>query len=137
MRTSLLLLVFFSFALAGCVGEAAKTYTYTPPSTPGGRMCAVQCDQARNFCQENCDLDDRSCVTNVQGEALRDYDNYVRTQFANHQSATLLPRDFERTNSCAADKNACYSKCESTYGMCYENCGGKVNVTSSCQFLCF
>jgi len=127
---------FFSLALAGC-GSASRTYSYTPPPTPGGRLCSNQCQEARGYCQQTCDLRDRSCVDDAQAAALRDYDRYVQKQFADHQPFDLLPRDFENDTPCTSNKKSCYNKCEDQYSVCFQNCGGKVSLTSSCLFLCF
>jgi hypothetical protein len=130
------LVLAFAGALAGC-GKASEQYNYIPPPTPGGRLCSAQCEEARGYCRETCDLKQRTCVGNVQAQALHDYDQYTRDQFAYHEPTELLPRDFERPATCNNDKDVCYSDCEKGYGMCYANCGGKVDVQSSCQFLCF
>ncbi len=127
-------------ALAGCgetAGSAAKTYSYTLPETPGGRLCVAQCSDAQNYCSQGCDLHQRECVGKVQAQALKDYDKYTRDQFAAHQPIELRPRDFERTVDCDGDKARCNADCAAPYRACYTTCGGTVAVTSSCQLLCF
>jgi hypothetical protein len=99
-------------ALAGCTNEAAKTYSYTLPSTPGGRLCTNQCVEATEYCHQTCDLHNRQCINDVQTEALRDYDSYTRDQFASHQPIELRPRDFERTAPCDTARKSCMNDCE-------------------------
>jgi hypothetical protein len=136
MRLSLIALTLL--CLAGCAAnEATRTYSYTPPPTPGGRLCSDQCQQAREYCHQTCDLKNRACYGNEQAEALREYDQYVRAQFLKHGGLDLLPHDFERPGPCQAENKTCYDNCESQYSVCYQNCGGKVSVTTSCRFLCF
>lgn len=130
------LLLFVILSLAAC-SQATKTYSYQPPETPGGRFCTNECSEAQDYCQQACDLTQRQCVERIQAQALQDYDKYTREQFASHQSIDLRPSDFERLEPCTIAKSGCYNSCEIHHQSCYESCGGKVNVTTSCQFLCF
>lgn len=116
---------------------AQKTYSYDAPSTPGVRMCINQCREAGGYCKQDCDLGYRQCIGGIQKQALADYDKYTREQFAAHQSIDLLPRDFERTAPCDAEKKSCMDSCENHYQSCYQSCGGVVTTTTSCQYLCF
>ena len=127
--------------LAGCGGETAapavKTLSYEPIETPGGRMCAVQCTQAQDYCKQGCDLEYRQCVTDIQKQAIKDYESYTRQQFASHEAIELRPRDFERTSACSEERGKCAQECDGTYQGCYQTCGGKIDIRTSCQFLCF
>lgn len=123
--------------LAACSDPVAKSYSYTLPSTPGGRLCVNQCTEAKQYCLQNCTLDQRRCIGSVQEQALKDYDKYTREQFAAHAPIELRPRDFERTASCDAANKSCIDDCEGPYQSCYSGCGGTVNATTSCQAFCF
>ncbi|MFY9287258.1 MAG: hypothetical protein WAO98_02025 [Alphaproteobacteria bacterium] len=123
--------------LTACTGVATTKASYTLPSNPGGRVCTSQCNEARHFCAQNCDLDHRRCIMNVQSQAMQDYERYTREQFAIRGAVELRPRDFERSAPCDADKKSCSDNCESHYQPCYEGCGGKIETISSCQFFCF
>jgi hypothetical protein len=128
-------------AVTGCADDVAapatKSYTYTLPDTPGGRQCTNQCREAQDYCHQDCDLTYRDCVGKVQVQALQDYDRYTRDQFANHQAIELQPHNFERTTACDEAKKTCMTACEPPYQSCFQSCGGKVNVTTSCQYMCF
>lgn len=123
--------------LAACAGPAAKTYSYDLPPTPGGRLCSNQCHEASDYCRQDCSLEQRRCVGKVQAQALRDYDKYTRGQFTSHEAIELRPRDFERTGACDTVNKSCVDDCEGHYQLCYQGCGGRVDTTTSCQFLCF
>jgi hypothetical protein len=125
--------------LAACGGSAPvyQSTVYTPPATPGGRMCIDQCNKSRDYCRESCDLENRACYNDVQAAAQREYDRYTRQRFASHLSVDMLPSDFEHAEGCNATKKRCYADCLHPYHSCYHECGGTVTVTSSCQFLCF
>jgi len=128
--------------VAACDGGAvqAPAYqgtTYTLPATPGGRMCADQCKKAREYCAQSCDLDYRACYNDVQADAQKSYDLYVRERFMNHASVDLLPSDFEHADLCNAEKKRCLADCDTPYNACYKSCGGGITVTTTCQFMCF
>lgn len=116
---------------------ATKTTTYEPPNNPGGRLCVTQCNQARDYCQQSCNFDNRQCIGEVQIRALRDYEKYTREQFEAREPIELRPRDFERMAPCDDDKKRCSARCERGYQACYGNCGGQVNIDTSCKFMCF
>jgi hypothetical protein len=136
MRFVFLLLVTCLAALSACA-PASTSVSYTLPPTAGGRMCSHQCLEAQDYCYQSCDLKQRSCVTDVQTQAMTDYDNYTRAQFFSHQPIELNPSDFERQTRCTEKRRQCGEACDRPYQTCYQECGGKVNLDSSCQFLCF
>ncbi len=136
MRALALLLILF---VASCGGANTTEHAtaYVQPETPGGRMCSIQCAQARDFCAQSCDLDYRACYNQVQIQAQHDYDTYARDRYATHAPIDMFPSDFEHPQSCNNAKKACLADCEHPYNSCYRTCGGAVTTTSSCQFLCF
>ena len=119
------------------MSRAYRETTYTPPPTPGGRMCMDQCREARDYCRESCNLDYRACYNDVQAAAQVEYDKYTRQRFYDHQPVTMMPSDFEHPEACNSEKKSCFADCTHPYNSCYRACGGTVTVTSSCQFLCF
>ncbi len=131
-------LTFVALVLASCSsGPVAISVAYTPPATPGGRLCVNQCTIASTYCRDSCDLVQRQCVAKVQETALRDYDSYTREQFKSGGVIELRPRDFERMSPCDEDKKSCSAACESRYQSCYKDCGGTVDISTSCQSFCF
>jgi hypothetical protein len=132
-----LLLLLTALPLLGACTPAAETVSYTLPPTPGGRMCTHQCVEARDYCIQSCDIKQRQCVMEVQTKAMSDYDTYARDQFSRHEPIDLNPSDFERQTPCTGAHKSCADACDKNYQTCYSNCGGQVNIDSSCQFLCF
>jgi hypothetical protein len=131
------LLLACMLGLSACNETTSRLYAYTPPQTPGGRLCTNQCSAAKDYCNQLCDLDRRQCVINAQTQAIHDYDQYTRDQFLNRQHIDFRASDFERLGACDGPKKECVNDCENHYKSCYELCGGQVQTTSSCQFLCF
>ncbi len=134
MRFLLFLLLLAS--LDACTA-ATTDVAYTLPPTAGGRMCAHQCLEAQDYCRQSCDIKQRQCVMTVQTRAMDDYDKYTRDQFSRHEAIELRPSDFERQTPCINSRKDCGSICDNHYQTCYQECGGHVTATSSCQFLCF
>ena len=130
---------FLLLALCACAAreEATTTYTFEPVETPGGALCVGECGDARNYCEEACDYANRACTRDVQVQALQDYEAYARAQFEAHEPIELRASDFERMKPCDDAKKSCLANCSDHYRMCYQNCGGKVTATTSCQSYCF
>ncbi|MGE3623068.1 MAG: hypothetical protein AB7H77_04230 [Bdellovibrionales bacterium] len=135
MRLPVLILI--AFILAACGGGPGKTYSFTPPTTTGGRMCVNQCRMSVDYCKESCDINYRKCVHKVQVQALKDYDKYTREEYASGGHPDLTLQDFERMTPCNETHDSCYNGCETGNKTCYETCGGKVEVKPSCGgFFC-
>jgi hypothetical protein len=71
----------------------------------------------------------------MQAQAIKDYELYTRQQWLTHEPLDLRLRDFERPDKCGVE--SCQKTCENKHEACYRNCGGSVETTSSCAFLCF
>lgn len=130
-------ILFSALILAACAGPAAESTSFTPPGTPGGRLCVSQCSQAHNYCREDCSMQQRRCSSKVQAQALMDYEKYMSRKFLHADAIDLRMRDFERMEPCDDAFKSCARICEPPYQNCYENCGGSVDTTTSCRFLCF
>jgi len=138
MRFYLPVLIVCLLALAACAGGAAsKSVSYTLPDTPGGRLCTSQCGKARDYCREDCELHQHECASRVQRQALIDYQKYMSEQFMHNDTVELRARDFERLEPCDDNFKSCAGVCDNDYQGCYQNCGGKIGITTSCQFMCF
>jgi hypothetical protein len=123
------------FVLSACGGAAPVLTRVTEPDTPGGQLCAVQCRESRDYCLQGCGLEQRECRQKMLAQAIRDYEQYAREQFAARAPLELRPRDFERPGKC--DVSSCHGDCEGPYQTCYKNCGGRIETGTGCQFLCF
>ena len=134
------LLMPLSFAMMIAACSSAPTYksvTYVRPDTMGGRMCIDQCKKSKEYCNDTCNLDYRACYNQMQIMAQREYDLYAQARLAKHLNIDMMPSDFEKPEKCDDEKKSCSADCESPYNSCYEDCGGKVNTETSCQFMCF
>jgi len=112
--------------LSGCLaaGPVAAPPKYEQPPKPGGRMCAFECRNAKNHCEDGCGLQERACTNKMQAQAIKDYEAYARAQFATRAPMDLRPRDFETPERCVPV--SCLGACDSVYDECFEKCGGKI-----------
>lgn len=113
--------------LSGCGADWAGhggAPKYEQPGKPGGRMCTAQCRSAFDHCADGCGLQERVCLNEMQGQAIKDYEAYAAAQFKAHAPVELRPSDFESPEQCAA--TSCRTQCEKVYDSCFEKCGGKV-----------
>lgn len=97
----------------------------------------LECSKAQGYCGQGCGIDQRSCVRDIQVAGMQDYEAYITEKLSNHQPIVLRAHDFERTEICDIDKHDCESDCQEDYRMCYEDCGGNIEETTPCSFLCF
>ena len=134
-RSVALALLVLLAACSGAGGDATLKTQYVSPEIPGGRLCLVQCRKAQDHCNDACRFDERSCVTEAQSQAIKDYEAYVRDQFMARAEVDLRPSDFERTETC--ERKSCHRSCQRKYDSCYVGCGGKIEKESSCRFFCF
>lgn len=116
--------------LTGCLGRLAGPVHYNPPDTPGGRMCVVECRKGKDRCADACHFKERSCIVDMQGEALKAYEAYTQERFKAREKVELRPSSFEKPEQCVASN--CRTFCEETYNDCFEKCGGSISgsVTS-------
>lgn len=98
-------------------------------------MCSVQCRNLKEACDQTCKLSQRGCVNEMQKQALKDYEIYMRDQLKEHQTPDLRLSDFERYEKCKTED--CDGVCEIKYQDCYANCGGEIEKVTSCKSFCF
>lgn len=95
------------------------TYKYIPPSSQTGRMCINRCINYRSECRSRCDF------TKLQYDTL----NTVRDFYGTNPNVP----PYELFNNDNIHYN-CYTNCDADYRMCYQNCGGLVQVIETPVF---
>ncbi|MEI6557994.1 MAG: hypothetical protein WCO00_06275 [Rhodospirillaceae bacterium] len=121
--------------VAGCGPIYETVYSYQPPRSPQGQMCAGQCQQISQYCKQNCRLQEDSCKSNSHREASHEFDRYVRERQRNHQEIKKQVSDFDHSYSCSSSSN-CEASCGSDFRMCFTNCGGVVTSRQECTMFC-
>lgn len=117
--------------LSGC-GPVYKTeYTYQPPRTDVGKMCATQCMQAKNNSQQLCEMRNQTCEMTAKQNATIQYLEYKESQRAAGKPIKKSEIDFD-------DSYLCDSSCDGTndYNQCYQTCGGVVTSYQVCTAFC-
>lgn len=116
--------------LSGC-GPIYKTeYTYQPPRSQIGKMCASQCTQTKINCQQLCEMRNESCKSNGRQEAMIQYLEYKESQIAAGKPVKRTPENFN-TSYC---NESC--DCTDTYNQCYQTCGGMITPYQVCTAFC-
>ena len=120
-------------SLVSC-GPIHKTvYTYTPPHTTQGKICANQCEQIRQGCRTNCRLTQQICLSEAKQQAQIDFDAYVEKR-----KKLKRPVKKELGNFyypiCGSD--SCEDDCDSDHRACFTNCGGRIDASTVCIAFC-
>lgn len=119
-------------ALAGCATE----YRYTPPATEDGRLCVVQCQGAQERCRsredrrtqdqyEQCRVDTEQDQARCERDGSIEYTACLRYAKTDAERAACKPADCSKA-SCY--NNPSYDLCDADFRVCYQNCGGQVEV---------
>jgi len=111
-----------ALALAACGPIYQTQYAFTPPPTPEGRVCIMQCEQLRFQCRQNEDLKVQNCE-NQNRWARAEYERCKRSGRKDCHDGTIW---------CSSD----YDRCDEQYRFCYQSCGGQVLATTVCVANC-
>lgn len=149
-KHKLLCLAFLAMLLSGC-GPYYKTFTtYLPPQNDQGRHCALNCENQRLICQNDCDDTYQSCVREAQLEAKADYldakEDYLDRK--EHCVRRAHREDGKEDRRCRhlsepslfsyVHDSHCRSECgcQETFDRCFEICGGRVVRETRCVSNC-
>lgn len=134
MKNFWLVAIFVLSALTGCGPMYSTNYTYTPPPTAEGRMCASQCRQISRMCVQNCEMKEETCKSRARHDAIYKFEHYAAERRAKNQSIKKDVSDFSNEYSCSS--SSCESNCQPEYRDCYANCGGRVTPHTVCTAFC-
>lgn len=112
--------------LAGCGPVYHTDYSFTPPKSQVGVNCTLHCENNRLQCRQVEDVQVQSCE--LRAERDRDYcEDQIRWRKGRDTKWYECTLD-----SCSAN----YERCDESYRLCYESCGGKVTATTRCVQNC-
>lgn len=133
----------------GLMSACAPEYRYTPPSTEEGRRCVERCQAVQRECREVKDFDAEKELRRCEHENA---DKFSECDYAAQEKyetcETEAAADFKACQkysstpanclrkTCAKDncyrascyQSADYSFCESDFRLCFQNCGGHVEI---------
>lgn len=128
---SLLLSLCALLTLTAC-GPIYKTnYSYIPPQNGMGKMCAAQCVQGKNACQQSCEVTKNTCQLRAHQDALAKFQIYKQDRLRQGKKVALNVSAFDNSYSC---NQSC--ACEDTFNTCYSTCGGQVITKKVCVAFC-
>ncbi|MFH2122059.1 MAG: hypothetical protein ABIJ50_01040 [Pseudomonadota bacterium] len=108
--------------IVGCGPMYQVHYAFTPPPTPEGRMCIMQCEQLRYQCRRNEDMNKQNCE-NQNRWARMEYERCKKSGYQDcYDGRVWCPTDYEH--------------CDEEYRWCYQSCGGQVAASSVCVANC-
>ncbi|NWG45951.1 MAG: hypothetical protein HXY25_05310 [Alphaproteobacteria bacterium] len=110
-------------------------YSYAPPPTAEGRVCAMQCQQTEAYCARSCDLEAETCRAEQRAEAAEAYERYVRDRSRAGKSIDRSLSDFDQSYMCSSS-GSCRSQCSASYRGCFSACGGAVSAERVCVAFC-
>ena len=128
---SLFSILFLATILAGCGPIYRTEYAYVPPHSPTGKMCAAQCVQGKNACEQMCEMKNQNCRLRAHQDALAQYHMYKQERKREGKPLKKEIQDFDQSYLCSSSCD-----CESTYRACYSTCGGQVLERQVCVAFC-
>lgn len=120
-----------AFLLNACGPIYHTEYTYVPPTKGMGKMCAAQCVQAKNVCEQSCALNNQTCTLRAHQDALAQFQIYKQEQLRKGKKIKRSVTSFENTSNCSKSCG-----CEDMYNTCYTTCGGQVIAKQVCVAFC-
>lgn len=113
----------FPLGLLLLTGCQTVRYEYTPPVTPEGRQCVVQCSAVREMCRANenqrADYKEQMCEE--------------RSEHTYYMCMKRAGRDAKQQEKCSDKRMYCKEyadvyHCNDEYNQCFTICGGSVNT---------
>lgn len=123
-------ILLLAMVVTGCGPVYRTSYSYVPPPGMNGRMCIMQCIQAKNMCDQMCEMKHENCKSRRMNEARYYYDDYKQQRLAQGKS---VDRSLNSFNYSSCNQN-CH--CVENYNDCYSLCGGQVLVHRQCTAFC-
>ena len=116
--------------LGGCGPQFVTKYSYEPPSTAEGRICAMQCENSRAQCVQLVDMERQNCEIREQQRRLA-YDLCVsQSNKKAKETGCYMQYEF-----CGGGWEA-RERCTAPYNSCYAVCGGQVSSQTVCVSNC-
>ncbi|MEO8400230.1 MAG: hypothetical protein ABI597_00355 [Gammaproteobacteria bacterium] len=119
------------FVVTACGPIYQTKYSYQPPHSDMGRMCASQCLQSKSSCDQMCQMRKDNCFLHARQNALVQFEAYKAEQKAKSKPVEKTPASFENTAGCDQPCN-----CGFDFNMCYQTCGGVVTKYEVCTAFC-
>lgn len=132
------LLVVVMALISNCGPVYKVEYSYTPPQTKQGRMCANQCIQLTRECRNNCTINRNRCIdqTNTSRAINNALDVMILEKDSEDHRREHYHYHYADRDRCYRDEEKCFARCEDDQRDCYINCGAKVSKHEYCTENC-
>jgi len=132
-KISWLVLAMGCYFNMGCAPIYRTHYSFTPPPTAEGKICASQCNSDQLHCKQMEDLIYETCQ-------LRSERAYHYNRICNYDKKH---REDKKHRDCHTPfhyyQPICitnYSRCKTQYRSCYKACGGTITAQKICVLGC-
>jgi hypothetical protein len=124
--------------LSACDNMFLQTqqYTFVPPRTPAGKICAKQCPVAESQCKRNCEALKNNCLHQTKLNAQQSYLQYVNERMAQGLLVDKTEAQFYQAPQNCGDLQYCQQRCEIGMRACHTHCGGDVLQNGNCLLNC-
>lgn len=115
----------------GCASSYRDTYHYVSPATHAGQSCVSRCFQVYEACNSRCQVKHHQyqCVQAKQQKFQ--YQSYLNQRELANQPMDRTLADFSVDSLCPAEH-----ECRNALNLCYQSCGGQVQVQHQCLHFC-
>lgn len=119
--------------LSGCSPVYKTQYQFSAPTTDEGKVCANNCLDKLQSCQNACKVQEAECrhIETLKGENA--YLRYVNERQAKGEHVDKSVTHFQNFSKC---KNNCQTECKNHHRICHVNCGGYVTESEVCVAFC-
>lgn len=128
------MVILVGLLVQACGPQFETRYSYAPPPTDAGKLCATQCQTVKTYCRRTCAAEEGSCKAQQQSRAQYDYNQYVRKQQAAKREIERSPNSFLSYGACST--GGCNENCDGDFRICYSTCGGQVQESVVCTSGC-
>lgn len=124
--------------LSACdsVFTQGQTYTYVPPATRAGQICAKQCPVQKTQCLRSCEALRNNCIHEGKVNAQRSYLQYVNERMAQGLLVDKSQDQFYREPANCLSLKQCQDGCDIGMRACHTQCGGDILQNGNCLLNC-
>lgn len=122
--------------LSSCSPIYKTDYSFGPPPSPQGNMCASSCVDKMQLCKSNCKVQEASCREIGALQAENDYLRYVEEQRNQKKPIEKDRSDFSSYNGCSSKLSSCQKQCDHAHRVCHSSCGGEIVERKYCTAFC-
>jgi hypothetical protein len=131
----LLLAIVLAMSAAACGPIYNTTFQYVPPGDQQGRSCVRDCQSDKQECDFRVERVTYQCERDDEEQAEYAFRRYTRERAEAKLPLKKDVRDFMR-HDCSGRASQKQERCNASFNMCFESCGGQVIEQQECVAFC-